>query len=361
MSALASPMLQASSAAPVDISFATSRDAERWDAFVSSSAEGTLFHRFGWAQLARDAYGYEPLYLMATQGAEIVGVAPFVDVRAPLTGRALISTAFTTGGGVLAYDPSVREKLEASAVALGRALGVNYVELRNDTVISEGWREKNNKYVNYQVPLETDEIDAFNAIPRRRRADLRKALSLVKDGDVRIEHGNAPRNFYGLYARSLHRLGTPIFPRRFLHGLLDEFRDAIEFSFAYGGNDCVAVLLSFRHGDRILPYYIGAAPKARETHAVDLLYWAVMRRAAARGAHLFDFGRSKIGSGAARYKKLWGATEVPLSYHYYLLNADRLPDLSGQNPKFDRLSTLWRQTPSPIASALGPLLAPNFP
>ena len=43
------------------------------------------------------------------------------------------------------------------------------------------------------------------------------------------------------------------------------------------------------------------------------MYWEVMRRAGERGCPMFDFGRSKIGTGAYAFKKNWGFEPEPLA------------------------------------------------
>ena len=46
-----------------------------------------------------------------------------------------------------------------------------------------------------------------------------------------------------------------------------------------------------------------------------------MRRACERGCKVFDYGRSKIGTGPYSFKKNWGFEPQPLSHEYRLYNA----------------------------------------
>jgi hypothetical protein len=86
-----------------------------------------------------------------------------------------------------------------------------------------------------------------------------------------------------------------------------------------------------------------------------------MRRASEKGCTKFDFGRSKIDSGAYDYKKLWGIEPKPLTYRIKLVGDDALPDINADNPKFALFSKAWPHLPAFAANRLGPLLAPNFP
>ena len=358
MSVASAPVANAS---PIDIRMAAMPDQQCWDKFVAAHTQGSFFHLSGWGKVVRDVYGYEPIYLTARRKGDLVGVLPLVDVKAPLLGRSMISTPFTVGGGPLVEDEDVLDALLSKAVSIGEEAGVKYVECRSNFAAREGWRAKTGVYSGFHIDLIEDEAAQLSAVPRKRRAEIRKAIAAEKEGDLTIRYNGSVDEFYQLYAASLLRLGTPVFPKRFLDAVCAAFGDAIEIAVVEQEGALVAALLSFHFRDSVLPYYAGAGPAARKARAFDFLYWSVMRRATARGAQRFDFGRSKIGSGSYDYKKLWGAVETPLTYQVRLVTADKIANINPNNPKFALLSKLWPRLPLPAANALGPLLAPNFP
>jgi len=344
-----------------DISYLSPNDLARWDRYVERHPDGTFFHLSGWGEAIRNAYGYEPLYLAAWREGELVGLVLLIDVRSPLLGRALISTGFTIGGGPIGDDSEVVEALALAAASEGTARNVQYVEFRSDVAPLTGWEVKTDKYVNFKIPIAADKVENLKTIAKRRRAEIRKAVEAEKAGDLRVRVEIDPDAFYALYAKSLKALGTPIFPKRFIHELIQNFGDATEISFIDYRGETVSALLSFYFKDSVLPYYIGASPMAREARATDYICWSQMRRAADRGIAFLDFGRSKIGSGSYAYKKHWGAKPEPISYHYKLIAARSTPDINPNNPKFKYFSKAWTHLPLPVANALGPILAPNFP
>ena len=67
-----------------------------------------------------------------------------------------------------------------------------------------------------------------------------------------------------------------------------------------------------------MPYYTGTLPEARALGTNDLMYWQVMRRAADRGYRIFDFGRSKVGTGPYHFKRNWGFEPRSVTHQYYL-------------------------------------------
>ena len=115
-------------------------------------------------------------------------------------------------------------------------------------------------------------------------------------------------------------------------------------------------MLSFYFRDEVLPFYGGGIRSARTLAANDFMYWEVMRMACARGCRVFDFGRSKIGTGSYAFKRNWGFQPTPLVYQYYLAAGHRMPDLNPLNPKFRVLSSVWKRLPLAVTTRLGPLI-----
>ncbi len=355
---MSSPINSTSNAC--NVSTSTACDSIEWDAFVDTHEQGSFFHRSGWGAAIRRAYGYDTHYITARREGTLVGVLALTDVRAPLLGRSLVSTAFSIGGGPLALDKVVSDGLLNAAATLGEALRVRHIECRS-AFESEQWAVKSGSHETFSAPLLTDDEEALAAIPRKRRAEIRKAVQSDRDGDLSIRFDGTVDDFYPLYSASLHRLGTPVFPKQFIVELLNEFSDAFEISVAHKHGSPLAALVSFFYKDAVLPYYVGSSTNARESRAFDLIYWSAMRRAASRGYSKFNFGRSKIGSGAHKYKLLWGFEPSPVSYRIRPIAAKTIPDVSTANPKFEFFSRIWPTLPSVAVNRLGPLLAPNFP
>lgn len=352
---------QIQDATSVDVAIGNPPDPLSWDAYVRAHKDGSIFHLSGWGRAVQSAYHYDALYLTARQGGRIVGVLPLVDVKSPLLGRSLISTPFSVGGGPLADNDCALKALLTEAVSIGEAAGVKYFECRSNFAGGGDWIAKTGIYAGFKATLPPSDEDHLNAIPRKRRAEIRKAIAAEQKGALTIRHDGGADEFYALYARSLRRLGTPIFPKRFLSGLIDAFPNDIEITIVNFEDAPAAALLSFYFGDAVLPYYVGASPAARRARAYDYIYWSVMRRAAARGRRTFDFGRSRIGSGSFMYKKLWGVEPAPLTYQVKLIAAAEIANVNPNNPKFVLFAKLWPLLPLAATKALGPLLAPNFP
>jgi FemAB-related protein (PEP-CTERM system-associated) len=323
-----------------------------WDAFVRAHADGTFFHRADWAGVLERAFGHRTHYLYAEQDGAIAGVLPLAEVRSLLFGHALVSTPFCVYGGVLAATDGARAALTEAACARAREVGAGYLELRNRAPQNATWPTKQ-LYVTFRKAIEADDEGNLAAIPRKQRAMIRKGIAagLVAAPEPGVDA------LYACYAESVRNLGTPVFSKRYLSVLREAFGDDCEVLVVRHEGEAVAAVMSFYFRDEVLPYYGGGLARARDLKANDFMYWEVMRRAAARGVRVYDYGRSKLDTGSYSFKKNWGFEPEPLHYEYHLVRARAMPDLSPKNPKYHAFIEGWKRLPMPVATRLGPWLA----
>ena len=121
----------------------------------------------------------------------------------------------------------------------------------------------------------------------------------------------------------------------------------------------IAVDAGMRTSDPCI-FAAGDAVRARELAANDFKYWELMRRSSERGLKVFDYGRSKIGSGSYSFKKNWGFVPHPLNYEYRLYKRDAIPQNNPNNPKYQLMIAAWRRLPLWVANRLGPLIVRNL-
>jgi FemAB-related protein (PEP-CTERM system-associated) len=346
------PAASAKADAPCTVTRLTEADSRRWNAFVDGHPEGTLFHLAEWEGVLTRAFGHKSCYLFAESGGRVRGVLPLVEVKSLLFGHALVSTPFCVYGGTLAEDESAHRALGEAAQALGSELGVDYIELRSRKARHPGWLTKD-LYVTFRRPIDSESEKNLLAIPRKQRAMVRKGIQ----NQLRSELDPGIERAYDVYSESLRNLGTPVFSRRYMALLHETFKERCEVLTVTHSGHAVASVLSFYYRDEVLPYYGGSTEAARSVAANDFMYWEVMERARARGARLFDFGRSKRGTGAFAFKTHWGFEPEPLGYEYHLVKATEMPNLSPTNAKYARLIAAWRRLPVPVTRMIGPPLA----
>ena len=342
------------SSGDITIAEADRADAGLWDAFVQSHPDGSFFHLFGWKRVLEEGAGFDTPFLIARRGAQVTGVLPLAHTRSWLFGNALVSLPFCVRGGALAHDEASAAALIRHACQLAETHRVDHLELRHANRQAPGLVCKAETYVNFSRAILPSEEDNLKAIPRKQRAVVRKGIA---DGLVSHE-GHDFDTFFRIYATSVRNLGTPVFPKRYFRALLDTFGDRIRITTVSHGQKPLASVLSFLHRGTVMPYYGGGLPAARIHKAYDFMYWEVMRTACAAGYTTFDYGRSKVGSGAYAFKKNWGFEPAPLRYEYHLVKRAALPDLNPANPRFALAVAVWKKLPLPLANLLGGRISP---
>ena len=346
--------LNASASIP-QIKLMQPQDAARWDEFVLRCPQASFFHRAGWQRVIEQAFGHKTYFYYAEVDGRIEGVLPLAEIKSRLFGHSLGSLPFCVYGGPAASSEAAADALDRQAQQLAATLKVGHLEYHNVSPRHADWHAKD-LYVTFRKEMDPDPEKNMNAIPRKQRAMVRKGIKLGLIGEV---DDNVDRMF-DAYASSVHRLGTPVFPKKYFANLQKEFGEECEVRVITQNGALVAAVLSFYWRDEVVPYYGGGTPLARDVAGNDFMYWNLMQAAAARGARLFDFGRSKLGTGAYDFKKNWGFTAQPLPYEYKLITSTELPDNNPLNPKYALFIKMWKKLPLPLANIIGPHIVRNL-
>lgn len=328
-----------------------------WDRYVRSSPRGTFFHLTGWKRVIEESFGHRPLYLYAEDHGVVRGLLPLFYVQTLLFGRSLISVPFGVYGGIVADDEEVELSLLAAATELARELRVRYLELRH---IDKNGLQLPTKdlYVTFQREIYSDVDQNMAAIPRKQRRMIRQGIKHGLTSAIGSDH---LKEFYAIYAHSVRNLGTPVFPYRFFQNLQRQFGEDCKILSVWHGGKMVAGVMTFFFKDHVIPYYGGAQREFFPYAVNDFMYWELMRYGCEHGYGVFDFGRSKQGTGAFEFKRHWGFEPQPLCYQYFLNRAKAIPNISPTNPKFQLFVNLWRRLPLSVTKLVGPMIVRSLP
>lgn len=345
----------------------TATSASRWDEYVKRAAGGTFCHLSGWQRVIESAWQHRNHSLYAERDGRIVGVLPLFYVSRRWFGSLLLSTPNAVYGGVVADDASARQALLTQAKQLAEEWQVDFLELRNTPQLHaaaghdahQGFQPQDQLYATFEQPLTPDEDALLKGFPRDIRRMIRQG---PKHGlTAEVQRADALDDFYEVYAYCLRKLGTPVFPKQLFAEFLRVFPDNADILVIRQDNKFAAAVLSFYFNDTVLPYYAGAYPEFYRTGINNFMYAELMRRSAARGYTRFDFGRSKRGTGAYEFKRGWNMQERALPYQFYLVNAQRMPQLNPANPKFKWLIETWKRLPLALTKWIGPPIVKYLP
>ena len=284
-------------------------------------------------------------------------------VRSPLLGSTLVSLPNAVYGGVAANDPAIGQALIDEAKRLATTLRVKHLELRHDIQASAGSEDPELKgkelYVAFDCPISTNDESLMKTFP----PDLRRMIRIGVKNELTTEFGREALldEFYDAYAASVHRLGSPVFPKRLFAACLKSYGDECDIMMIRKDGRVAGTVLSFYFRDTVFPYYSGSYPEFNRAGINNFMYWELMRSAARRGFTKFDFGRSKRGTGAYDFKRGWRMTERALPYKYFLVTAKTVPDVNPLNPKLQPFVNLWKRVPPSVAKFLGPIVVRHLP
>lgn len=333
-------------------------DAAAWDSYVAAHPHATPFHSRAWCEAITRATGHQ-CHLVTARDAHgtLTGLLPLHHIRSPLFGQALVASGFAVDGGILADNDAVAATLAAGAADIAKSLGVPSVELRGGPLPdTDGWHREEGVYAGFARDLATDDDAELLAIPRKQRAEVRKALasgltvSTGRDEAHRAAH-------YRTYATSVRNLGTPVFPKSLFLHVMDAFGDDADILDVRNDGEVVASVLSLTWRGTVMPYWGGGTADARRLRANELMYFALMRHARSKGCTRFDFGRSKAGTGPFAYKKNWGFEPQPLVYARWLAPGEKPRDTNPTSAKYRLQVDLWKKLPLWAANRIGPLIA----
>ena len=333
----------------------------RWDAFVRGESSCTPYHLTAWRAVLEQVFPLRTLYLYAMRQGSVTGILPIVQQRSVLFGNRFTSLPFCTYGGVRAVDPETERALLGEAVRYAAAAGARYLELRETREIPNlngvgagTWRVRARK-VTLLLRLDAAPEVLFRKVHSTRRWEIRRAVR----NELQFELGGEERldDFYGVFARNMRDLGSPVYPKEFFRAMLQSFDR--EFALAivsFGGLPVGGALLARWRGTLEIPL-LSTLRSHRRLFPAAFLYWRVIEHAVATGCDLFDFGRCTPRSGTHVFKKQFNAYEAALPWLYWLAPGEQLPSLDRDESRFGMLIRLWQRLPLWLANRLGPPIA----
>lgn len=326
----------------------------RIDSFVAETG-ASLFHRPAWLLGVEAGTGQRAGGFVAERLGTITGWLPLTEVRSALFGKALVSSGFGVGGGILAEGDGAAQDLAAAAERLALRGGFSGIEVRGGC-FPEDWDSWSDKHCGFERPLAADDEAELLAIPRKARAEVRKGLAFGH----RVTVGRGASDLaahYACYAESVRNLGTPVFPRSLFRAMLEAFPESSDILTVWAGETPLASVLSFYHDGAVLPFWGGGVFAARAARANEVMYYELMLHARRKGMTRFDFGRSKTGSGPFSFKKNWGFEPQPLTYAAWTAPGAPARNIDPTDASYSRKIELWKKLPLPIANTLGPWIA----
>jgi len=365
------------------IKYAGDRDQERWDGYVRKRPDASLYHLFGWRDVIRRTYGHDTHYLMAVGGApaaatqsgeksaappgETVGILPLVHLKSMLFGNCLVSMPFVDGGGILAESKGVEEGLLSEAVAIGRRIGADRIELRceraiascDDAIRTGGDRRaapsliaRRSDKVRMLLKLPPSSEELVKSFRSKLRSQINRPL---KEGCTSSIGGlELLEDFYRVVLINMRDLGSPVHSRALMRHVLEAFSEHSRIVVIYNSGTPIASALITGFNGILRNPWASSDRKYAVMSPNMLLYLRMLEFGCDNGYRVFDFGRSTPGEGTYRFKEQWGAAPAPLHWYLISLNGKSIdPNITGTE-RFEMAARFWRRLPLAVTRVLGP-------
>ncbi len=327
----------------------------RWNRFAEGWPGCTIFHLSGWLGVFRDCFQVEPFFLQALESDDrLAGILPLYAGHSLFLGRYLSST----GGAALGDGPGVIRALHQRALVLRDEQHLAYLCLRGEQ-IAGSQPHRLLPTVNTVVDLTPGPAAIWEGLGSNLRRKVRKAM---KNGFRVEEDPAALEDFYGVYARNVRHLGTPVFGRKMFGSMARHFPGRLKLLVVRREGEVVGGQLSLRARGAWTSLFLAVDRRLLGLYPTYLLYWEAIRRAATEGAASLDLGRSLPGGGTHRFKRQWAQRDVAHDFAFYYAVWPR-----GRRPEqMAALSTsplrrLWPHLPQGLANLVGPLIRRSLP
>jgi serine/alanine adding enzyme len=329
-----------------------------YDDFVRRMPGAKLCHLFAWAQNVVRPLGHKSLHLVARENGSVCGILPLTLIRSRLFGNRMISQAFSNYGGPLAENETALSALYERVIELSEEHECESIEFRNIEPLPYDLHQRTDK-VTMCLPLTPDPAELWTQLRPQIRNRIRKA---EKAGLMVVTGGlEMLADFYRIWTRRMHQLGTPCYPRRLFSAVLKTFPDDSRIFLVHLKGTPVGGLFVYGFNGMVQSRWGAVLTEYNDISPNYLLNWAAMQYFGATGAKWFDFGRSTVGSGQHVFKKRWGARQIPLAYQYWTRPGHDLSIAKPDNPKYAARVKTWKKLPLWFTRLAGPYISCSLP
>ncbi len=277
----------------MNIRIATEEDRQLWDSYVWKHPHGVAYHQFAWGQSVKNAYRFDPVYLIAKDQGQITGVLPMVRMKIPFRGSQLVSLPYCDLGGVLADDESVASDLCDYALNLAKCSRDKELELRQSTG-GDVPTQTNKARMLLRLPETSDELMAgFKA---KLRSQVKKP---IRDG-LMSELGGLEllEDFYRIMAINMRDLGSPTHSLRWFKEIVSQYGENVRIGIVRTPDDKpIGGGIVLLHRKTISIPWASTLREYNRFNPNMLLYWTFLAFAVDKKYEFFDFGRSTLERG----------------------------------------------------------------
>jgi hypothetical protein len=296
---------------------------ERWDNFVLSHPDSTIFHHSAWARVLAERYdSYPNYYILENEHGEVIAAAPFFQLKRPIIGKRMVCLPCSELCFPLGNSHDDLKLMMDHVVAGVDSDSFSYLEIRGwgkqGLPVQLGLKERPS-YLTHVVDLS----DGLERLRSRMARNARYNLRYGQKSPVSIREGQDEddlKEFHRLSVATRQRLNLLPWPYRFFQSI---YRHIIlpghgYFSLAEVDGRVVAANMYFCFKDTITHKFHAADEQYLNYRPNYVLIWHAMERAYQESYRYYHFGVTDLqDKNLARFKRQWGSREATMLYYYY--------------------------------------------
>ncbi len=305
------------------ISLCSAQWHDRWDEFVWSANNGTIFH-------TRKFLNYHPATrfgdhsLIFRKDKKIIGVMP----AAVVDDKLISHPGASFGGFVISKTITFKMSLQLVECLLEyvKSTGFKKIELTNPPIF---YSEKINHYIDFALisnrfDYKKREVSSFitlnfeqDEILSHFKSEARTAVRKAHKLGVEFRESNDIDKFYTILKQNLklrHNV-QPTHTLAELNALIKLFPQHITLYGAYLNEEMIAGVIMFHCNELVtLAFYISHNETFQEYRAVNLLFFEIYKLSIEKGYRYLDFGIFTVNMepnhGLARFKENFGSVGI---------------------------------------------------
>lgn len=280
--------------------------------FLDRSPYSNCYHSPAWLNALCTGFRYRDVSLTATQGDEVVGFLPIME-RRNLRGRhEFVALPFSHHVPLIAADAGICDELTTFALRRTRRLIV-----RDDVAMSDSGLRVDSGSIAAWVDLRDGHAAAHSRFSSMARRGVRKAEREQVHVATACNLSELDA-FYDLLVETRQRQGVPIYPRRFLHAVWNNFGPhGSQLWLARHNEAVIAGLWVLLYRGHAL-YAFGASrasPELLRLRPNNLLFDRAIAALCDAGYQQLDMGSThRSNTGLIAFKQAWGATFEPIHW-----------------------------------------------
>jgi len=334
---------------------------KRWDEFVKSHPEGTVFHLSAWARVLQKTYGYIPYYFILEDSDEkIKAGCPFFLIKSWLAGNRLVCLPFTDNCFPLVTSHGNIERLFCTTMEKAKEEKVDHIEVRGgypNVFLQSLHFENHSYYKSFRLDLSR----GTNSLWRGFEKTIRKRIRGAERANLEIEKSETEkdmRSFYLLNLATRKKHGIPPQPYDFFANIWQELvSNGLGFVLIAKYNSIpIAASVFFIYKDTIYYKFNASDRNYLQYHPNHLLQWQAIQYSCQNGYKYLDSGRAAPDNpGLISFKRRWGMEEINLPYYYW-------PTVKGvtcteqKSLKYRMITSVLRRAPIGVSRMAGKLL-----